>query len=134
MCVNSMSLKKFQMYHSREERMQVVTDYVNSGKTIAEIVQKYDINIRTLSRWIKEYKEILFNEKKVVSLHRESKTTDETMKYCSPEEEILALKEELSKTKKALAQSELKQKALEALIDVAEDAGIPIRKNSGAKR
>lgn len=129
-----MSLKKFQMYHSREERMQVVTDYVNSGKTIAEIAQKYDINIRTLSRWIKEYKEILFNEKKVVSLHRESKTTDETMKYCSPEEEILALKEELSKTKKALAQSELKQKALEALIDVAEDAGIPIRKNSGAKR
>lgn len=129
-----MSLKKFQMYHSREERMQVVTDYVNSGKTIAEIAQKYDINIRTLSRWIKEYKEILFNEKKVVSLHRESKTTDETMKYSSPEEEILALKEELSKTKKALAQSELKQKALEALIDVAEDAGIPIRKNSGAKR
>lgn len=129
-----MSLKKFQMYHSREERMQVVTDYVNSGKTIAEIAQKYDINIRTLSRWIKEYKEILFNEKKVVSLHRESKTTDEAMKYCSPEEEILALKEELSKTKKALAQSELKQKALEALIDVAEDAGIPIRKNSGAKR
>lgn len=129
-----MSLKKFQMYHSREERMQVVTDYVNSGKTIAEIAQKYDINIRTLSRWIKEYKEILFNEKKVVSLHRESKTTDETMKYCTPEEEILALKEELSKTKKALAQSELKQKALEALIDVAEDAGIPIRKNSGAKR
>ena len=129
-----MSLKKFQMYHSREERMQVVTDYVNSGKTIAEIAQKYDINIRTLSRWIKEYKEILFNEKKVVSLHRESKTTDEAMKYSSPEEEILALKEELSKTKKALAQSELKQKALEALIDVAEDAGIPIRKNSGAKR
>ena len=114
--------------------MQVVTDYVNSGKTIAEIAQKYDINIRTLSRWIKEYKEILFNEKKVVSLHRESKTTDEAMKYSSPEEEILALKEELSKTKKALAQSELKQKALEALIDVAEDAGIPIRKNSGAKR
>lgn len=129
-----MSLKKFQMYHSREERMQVVTDYVNSGKTIAEIAQKYDINIRTLSRWIKEYKEILFNEKKVVSLHRESKTPDETMKYCTPEEEILALKEELSKTKKALVQSELKQKALEALIDVAEDAGIPIRKNSGAKR
>lgn len=129
-----MSLKKFQMYHSKEERMQVVMDYANSGKTIAEIAQKYDINIRTLSRWIKEYKEILFNEKKVVSLHRESKTTDEAMKYSSPEEEILALKEELSKTKKALAQSELKQKALEALIDVAEDAGIPIRKNSGAKR
>ena len=114
--------------------MQVVMDYINSGKTISKIAQKYDINIRTLSRWIKEYKEILFNEKKVVSLHRESKTTDETMKYSTPEEEILALKEELSKTKKALAQSELKQKALEALIDVAEDAGIPIRKNSGAKR
>lgn len=129
-----MSLKKFQMYHSKEERMHVVMDYVNSGKTIAEIAQKYDINVRTLCRWIKEHKEILFTEKKVVSLHRESKTTDEAMKYSTPEEEILALKEELSKTKKALAQSELKQKALEALIDVAEDAGIPIRKNSGAKR
>ena len=122
------------MYHSKEERMQVVMDYANSGKSIAEIAQKYDISIRTLSRWIKEYKEILFEGKKVVSLHRESQTTDEAMKYSTPDEEILALKEELSKTKKALAQSELKQKALEALIDVAEDAGIPIRKNSGAKR
>lgn len=129
-----MSLKKFQMYHSQEERMQVVMDYINSGKTTPEIAKKYGISNRSLGRWIKEYKEILFNEKKVVSLHRESKTTDETMKYSTPEEEILALKEELSKTKKALAQSELKQKALEALIDVAEDAGIPIRKNSGAKR
>lgn len=129
-----MSLRKLQMYHSKEERMQVVMDYVNSGKTIAEIAQKYDINIRTLNRWIKEYKEILFNDKKVISLHRESQTPDDAMKYSTPEEEILALKEELSKTKKALAQSELKQKALEALIDVAEDAGIPIRKNSGAKR
>lgn len=129
-----MSLRKFQMYHSKEERMQVVMDYANSGKSIAEIAQKYDISIRTLSRWIKEYKEILFEGKKVVSLHRESQTTDEAMKYSTPDEEILALKEELSKTKKALAQSELKQKALEALIDVAEDAGIPIRKNSGAKR
>lgn len=129
-----MSLKKFQMNHSKEERMQVVMDYVNSGRTISAIAQKYEISDRTVKRWIKEYKEILFNEKKVVSLHRESKTTDEPMKYSTPEEEVLALKEELSKTKKALAQSELKQKALEALIDVAEDAGIPIRKNSGAKR
>lgn len=129
-----MSLKKFQMYHSKEERMQVVMDYVNSGRTISAIAQKYELGDRTVERWIKEYKEILFNEKKVVSLHRKSKTTDEPMKYSTPEEEVLALKEELSKTKKALAQSELKQKALEALIDVAEDAGIPIRKNSGAKR
>lgn len=129
-----MSLKKFQIYHSKEERMQVVMAYVNSGKKTSEIAQKYGVSTRSLERWIKEYKEILFTEKKVVSLHRESRTTDETMKYSTPEEEILALKEELSKTKKALAQSELKQKALEALIDVAEDAGIPIRKNSGAKR
>lgn len=114
--------------------MQVVMDYVNSGKTVPEVAHKYSVSARSLERWIKEYKEILYNEKKVVSLHRESKTIDEAMKYSTPEEEILALKEELSKTKKALAQSELKQKALEALIDVAEDAGIPIRKNSGAKR
>lgn len=129
-----MSFKKFQMYYSKEERMQVVMDYVNSGKTISAIAQKYEISDRSLERWIKEYKENLFNEKKVVSLHREFKTADDPMKYSTLEEEILALKEELSKTKKALAQSELKQKALEALIDVAEDAGIPIRKNSGAKR
>lgn len=129
-----MSLKKFQMYHSKEERMQVVMDYANSGKTLSEIALKYDINIRTLSRWIKEYKEFLFNKKIVVSLHRESKTEETSMQYSTPAEEILALKEELSKTKKALAQSELKQKALEALIDVAESAGISIRKNSGAKR
>lgn len=129
-----MSLKKFQMHHTKEERMQVVMDYANSGKTISEIALKYDINIRTLSRWIKEYKEFLFNKKIVVSLHRESKTEETSMQYSTPDEEILALKEELSKTKKALAQSELKQKALEALIDVAESAGISIRKNSGAKR
>ncbi len=114
--------------------MQVVMDYANSGKTLSEIALKYDINIRTLSRWIKEYKEFLFNKKIVVSLHRESKTEKTSMQYSTPDEEILALKEELSKTKKALAQSELKQKALEALIDVAESAGISIRKNSGAKR
>ena len=58
------------------------------------------------------------------------------MKPQTPEEELINLRKELDKaqqelteTKRALATSELRNEALNTLIDVAERQGIKIRKN-----
>jgi len=129
-----MRRKVFQVVRSFEERMQVVLAYVKSGRTIAEVAAEYDISERTLERWIKEYKNFCLNEKKVVLLQSDKETAPHAMEYATPQEEITALKEALEQERRNRKNAENKVLALNRMIDIAEQQGIAIRKNSGAKQ
>lgn len=119
---------------SESERMQVVMYYANGDKPARLVAEDYGISLRTFERWVKEYKEICRNQKKVVPLQSKIEEPSKAMDYANPQEEIIALKAELEKERKERLFAENKVLALNRMIDIAEQQGILIRKNSGAKQ
>ncbi len=71
--------------------------------------------------------------KTIVSLQRELKKYA-TMKDLTKDEELVALRKALKEKDRELAEANLKVEALNVLIDLAEEHGMPVRKNSAAKR
>ena len=57
-----------------------------------------------------------------------------TMKDMTKDEELVALRKALKEKERELAEANLKVEALNVLIDLAEEHGMPVRKNSAAKR
>lgn len=56
------------------------------------------------------------------------------MKDLTKDEELVALRKALKEKDRELAEANLKVEALNVLIDLAEEHGMPVRKNSAAKR
>ena len=119
---------------SEEERECIVMDYLDSGYTLAEIASKHQISVRALSMWLKKHRQQHRVKKALFLREKKQEQNPAEMKPQSLEEENLALKKELEQIKRALAMSELKNEALNTMIDLAEKQGIKIRKNSGAKQ
>jgi len=120
---------------SEEERERIVMAYLNSGDTINEVAKRYGVSHRSLNRWLKNHREGLRRVKTALFLQEKTKELNSAeMKPQSIEEENASLKKELEQVKRALAMSELKNEALNTMIDLAEKQGIKIRKNSGAKQ
>ena len=127
---------------SEEEREQVVRAYLNSSESAREVAKRYGISSRSLEGWLKKHRQGVRRVEKALFLQekkQEQKPVE--MKPQTPEEELVCLRKELDKAqqelteaKRALATSELRNEALNTLIDIAERQGIKIRKNSGAKR
>lgn len=137
-------VRTFRTHHvfSEEEREQVVRFYLNSGESAREVAKRYGISSRALERWLQIHRQGVRRVEKALFLQekkQEQKPVE--MKPQTPEEELVCLRKELDKAqqelteaKRALATSELRNEALNTLIDIAERQGIKIRKNSGAKR
>ena len=137
-------VRTFRTHHvfSEEEREQVVRFYLNSGESAREVAKRYGISSRALERWLQIHRQGVRRVEKALFLQekkQEQKPVE--MKPQTPEEELVYLRKELDKAhqelteaKRALATSELRNEALNTLIDIAERQGIKIRKNSGAKR
>ena len=137
-------VRTFRTHHvfSEEEREQVVRAYLNSGDTIGETAKRYGVGERSLYHWLKKHRQGVRRVEKALFLQeKKQEQKPAEMKPQTPEEELVYLRKELDKAhqelteaKRALATSELRNEALNTLIDVAERQGIKIRKNSGAKR
>lgn len=119
---------------SKDERIQIVLSYIESDKPARLIAEDNGISLRTFARWVKMYKEICRNQKKVVPLQSEVEIPVKAMDYATPQDEIAALKAELEEERKAHKFAENKVLALNRMIDIAEKQGILIRKNFGAKQ
>lgn len=127
---------------SEEEREQVVRAYLNSSESAREVAKRYGISSRSLEGWLKKHRQGVRRVEKALFLQeKKQEQKPAEMKPQTPEEELVYLRKELDKAqqelteaKRALATSELRNEALNTLIDIAERQGIKIRKNSGAKR
>lgn len=119
---------------SQDERIQVVMSYIDNDLSANQMAKKCGVSPRTFAKWVKEYKEICSNQKKLVPLQSKIEEPSKAMDYASPQEEIIALKAELEKERKERLFAENKVLALNRMIDIAEQQGILIRKNSGAKQ
>jgi len=135
-----MSYRKF----SRALRRSICIEYMQSGKSRAEITLKYGLpNVNTLSSWVNSCLTPLEIHEKCASLPAVNPQTDSEMeekdasKNVSVHEqsELISTLEGQIKTLEAkLKRSEDKNLALNTLIDIAEEQGLKIRKKSGVKQ
>lgn len=111
---------------SKTDKMRIVHEYETSDLSYAELAKKYGIpSVSTIATW----RTNLQNSSKSITFATEKgklrNMTDAERKEF--ESQIADLKDRLHK-------SEMHNLALEALIEVAEEQGLSIRKKCGAKQ
>lgn len=119
-------------YYSEEEKKAILHDYLQSGLSQQAIAYKYQLGDRSsLSNWLSKYKSqkdlLPLPTKELISMARKDSQKDAVL-------ELAKMKRELEQARSELYAKDLQLKALNALIDVAEEHGVRVRKNSGAKQ
>ena len=112
--------------HPIELKLQIIKEYQCGNITLRALAKKYGFNQGLIGYWVRKFENRLNNNKVDIVLSKfkavsHDKKDDENLK-------VKALE-------KALEEALLKNKALEKMIDIAEEAlKINIRKKSGTKR
>lgn len=132
-----MDLRRTKSKFTQEQRLAIIEEYEKGTLTGIEIAQKYGFRSPSL---IFTWRERLLNPRQHLRNSEKSSTfaaeiapqvaEDEPMKKQTPEE----LEAEVKRLTKELEWAKLQNKALNTLIDIAEEQGIQIRKKSGAKQ
>ena len=104
---------------SKDDKMKICTEYLESGKSAQEISEKYHLNSKeVLYGWVKKFLE-----------------GKDSMKEKSMETQLAELKAENKRLQDALEMAKLRAKAYETMIEVAEsNLNISIRKKAGTKQ
>lgn len=113
-----------------EDRMAIVSDYIQGLMSSKEIVQKYGLSSRqVLLSWVDKFAK----DEDLVSLP--AKQTSDDMANLSLEDRLKELEAENKRLQRALELEKLRSKAYNTMIDVAEQTfNIPVRKKSGTKQ
>jgi transposase len=114
---------------SKEEKLKIVQEYINSDVTMTALMAKYDIaGMGSISRWMRNFG---FQAPTPQTLELNKQMAKETNKTLKERE----LEQKIRELEKALDYEKLRTRALETMIDIAEnDLKIPIRKKSGTKQ
>jgi len=105
-------------------RRKVAKDYLEGEQTAAQLAQHYGIKRHNIMDWVRKFSSDLAAKQEAIPI-------------MTPEEkqELDALKRQLSAVKQQLDYEQMKNFALETMIDLAkEELGVDLRKNSGAKQ
>ena len=117
----------FRGQYSESFKRQVVRELETGGYTLSTISRKYGIRGHvTVARWYGRYSKFAQLSRQAtmpIMMSKQQQTVE-------PQEQ-----ERVRELERALADAQLKIRALETLIDLAEETyQIPVRKNSGAKQ
>jgi transposase-like protein len=117
-------------YFNDEDRMRICSEWLESGEPASVIMEKYHLNSKeVLYGWVKKFLE------KEKSVPLESFVTPDPMKEKSTEAQLLELKAENRRLQDALDLANLRAKAYETMIEVAEqNLNVAIRKKAGTKQ
>lgn len=122
---------------SKAFKREVAIEYIQGGGTMQEIALKYNLpNLQTVSNWVRCYltPEEIQNKRLYLPQETQKDTSMPEKQDTSKDLMISALEQRIQDLEKLLKHSQLKCKALDTLIDIAEEQGIRIRKKSGAKQ
>ena len=122
---------------SKAFKREVAIEYIQGGGTMQEIALKYNLpNLQTVSNWVRCYltPEEIQNKRPSLPQETQKDTSMPEKQDTSKDSMISALEQRIQDLEKLLKHSQLKCKALDTLIDIAEEQGIQIRKKSGAKQ
>lgn len=93
-------------------------EYLEGGVSLRELGRKYEINYRTIHRWLKTYQ----SGEGLDGKHRRI-------------EEMSAMPRDVGRLQRELYEARLQAKLYKTVIDIAEkEMGIPILKKPGVKR
>ena len=117
-------------YFTDDDRMKICSEFLESGEPISTFVEKYHLNSKeVIYGWLKKF----LDGKNCVSL--ESFVTPDPMKEKSIEAQLTELQAENKRLQDALDMANLRAKAYEKMIEVAEqNLNISIRKKAGTKQ
>ena len=112
-------------------RQSIIDEYLVGGISFRKLGKKYGISNMTVNRWIWEYRCCVDNE-----LLETKAANLQVMKEENPaDQHVLPLAEQIKLLQKQLAQEQLHNRLLTAMIDIAEEElKIPIRKKYGTKQ
>ena len=132
-----MDLRRTKSKFTREQRLAIIEEYENGALTGKEIAQKYGMKSPSM---IFNWRERLLNPHQHLRKSEKSSTfaaeiapqvvDSGSMAKHTPEE----LEAEIKRLTKELEWEKLRNKALNTMIDIAEEQGLRIRKKSGAKQ
>lgn len=105
---------------TKEDKASIVSEYLTSGRTAQELVDKYHLSSRqVLFGWMEKY----LNERELVSLP----ASEEDMAKQNPKDRLKELQAESELLRKALELEKLRSEAYNTMIDVAEKTfNIPV--------
>ena len=115
---------------TKEEREKIVLEFEGSDLSAKEIAQKYGLkNANLIKTWC--YRLRKSEKSSTFAAEIAPQMVDsEPMAKRTPEE----LEAEIKRLTKELEWEKLRNKALNTMIDIAEEQGLRIRKKSGAKQ
>ena len=109
-----------------EERKKIVNEYETSELSASEIAYKYGLSSPSvLFMWRSRLRE----SEKVITFATENK-----IKVSMQDSERKAYERRIVELEKRLRKAEMQNMALNTMIDIAEEQGLPIRKKSRAKQ
>jgi transposase len=117
--------KKF----SEEEKLKIIQEYLDTDISQDALVNKYKFGSSSnISKWMRKFGMMPPNPQSLELIKQMAKEIDKT-----PRER--ELEQKLKDAEKALEYKDLRIRALETMIDIAEnDLNIPIRKKPGTKQ
>lgn len=115
--------------YTNEERLTLLRQYLMSGMTKQAFAREHDISPCSINQWL-----VRFGSPDVELVNQklnEMKMPDDVEKL---QEEVAMLRKQLKEKDKELERANLRSKAFETLVDLAESTyHIRVRKNSDAK-
>ena len=114
--------------HSRYDisfRRKVANEYSEGDRTMLQVAQHYGVTKYNVKDWVRQFPaELAVNEQPTSAPMTEQE-----------QQELQALQKQVAALKKKLEHEQMKNFALEIMIDMAkEELGVDVRKNSGAKQ
>lgn len=109
-------------------KYQIVMEYLNTNATQEELMRKYNFGGTNIPKWMRKFGLKLPDNQTLEINKQMAKEITKTPKEHEYEQKIKELE-------KALEYEKLRTRALETMIDIAEnDLNIPIRKKPGTKQ
>lgn len=106
-------------------RRKVAQEVIAGLLTQQQAAEKYNISVNLVREWIRWYK------RNYIEPHLTMKPKKSSSK---DKDRIKQLEKQLQETQKALRESELKNKLLDEMINIAEtEYDVPVRKKSGSR-
>jgi transposase-like protein len=104
-------------------KRNVARDYIQGDESRAQVAQRYGIAVHLVRNWAKHFSSELAVATSLITMNEEE------------QKELNALQKELAVLKKQLEHEQMRNFALETMIDLAkEKLNIDVRKNFGAKQ
>ncbi len=117
--------KGIQSRYDLSFRRKVANEYSEGDRTMLQVAQHYGVTRYNVKDWVKQFpSELAGNEQP-----SEAPMTEQE------QQELQALQKQVAALKKKLEHEQIKNFALETMIDMAEEEfGVDVRKNFGAKQ